>query len=207
MLTCRRRWNAYVALVRSVNPAGQLVQYPGSPAIAAKILHASHRLHLFELHPDDARRLARWAGRDRRIKVEQGDGFAALKAILPPIEKRALVMIDPPYEVKSDYTTVVSALQLATRKFATGIYALWYPLLERESVGVLVKKLEAMPVKSLLVELPVQAAAAEGMYGSGMFIINPPWTLQQQLESCLPYLQTVLASSDARPWRMCTSNA
>ena len=74
-------------------------------------------------------------------------------------------------------------------------------------MGVLVKKLEAMPVKSLLVELPVQAAAGEGMYGSGMFIINPPWVLQQQLESCLPYLQTVLASADAQPWRMCSSNA
>lgn len=198
---------SYVTLVRTVNPAGQLVQYPGSPSIAAKILHASHRLQLFELHPDDARRLARWAAHDRRIKVEQGDGIAALKAILPPIERRALVMIDPPYEVKTDYTTVVSALQLATRKFATGVYALWYPLLAREAVSTLVKKLEAMPVQSLLVELPVQAAAGEGMYGSGMFIVNPPWVLQQQLESCLPYLQTVLASSDAQPWRMCRSNA
>ena len=90
---------------------------------------------MFELHPDDAKRLARWAEHDRRMKVEQGDGFAALKAILPPIEKRALVMIDPPYEVKTDYATVVSALQLATRKFATGVYAVWYPLLERESCG------------------------------------------------------------------------
>jgi len=195
---------SYVSLMRSFNPAGRLVQYPGSPAIAAKILHAGHRLQLFELHPDDAKRLARWAEHDRRIKVEEGDGFVALKAILPPVEKRALVMIDPPYEVKTDYSTVVSALQLAVKKFATAVYALWYPLLQRESVGALVKKLETMPVNSLLVELPVQAAAGEGMYGSGMFVINPPWVLQQQLENCLPYLHNVLASSEAQPWRVWT---
>ncbi len=197
--------NSYVALVRSFNTAGKLLQYPGSPAIAAKLLHAGHRLHLCELHPEDGDRLERWAARDRRIKVQPSDGFAALKALLPPLEKRALVMIDPPYEVKTDYTAVLSALQLATRKFATGVYALWYPLLEREAVGALVKKLEAMPVKSLLVELPVKAAAEEGMVGSGMFIINPPWVLQQQLQSCLPYLQEVLASPGAQSWRMCSS--
>jgi len=197
--------DSYVAVVRGSNPAGELLQYPGSPAIAAKILHADHRLQLFELHPDDANRLERWAGRDRRIRIHKDDGFAALKALLPPLEKRALVMIDPSYEVKTDYATALSALQLAVKKFATGVYALWYPLLEREEVAVLVKKLEALPVKSLLVELPVQAAAGEGMYGSGMFIINPPWTLQQQLQSCLPYLQAVLASPDAQPWRLRSS--
>ncbi len=74
-------------------------------------------------------------------------------------------------------------------------------------MGALVKKLEALPVKSLLVELPVQAAAGEGMYGSGMFIINPPWVLQQQLQGCLPYLHSVLASPGAQPWRVCSSNA
>ncbi len=197
----------YVALVRGFNPAGELVQYPGSPAIAARILHASHRLQLFELHPDDADRLERWAGRDRRIKIQKDDGFAALKAILPPLEKRALVMIDPSYEIKTDYAIALSALQLASKKFATGVFALWYPLLDRELVTTLVKKLEALPVKSLLVELPVQAATGEGMYGSGMFIINPPWILQQELETCLPYLQAVLASPDAQPWRICSSGA
>jgi 23S rRNA (adenine2030-N6)-methyltransferase len=186
--------DSYVTLVRSFNPANRLLQYPGSPAIAAKILHPSQRLQLFELHPDDVNRLSRLAERDRRIRVQNSDGFVALKALLPPIEKRALVMIDPPYEVKTDYTTVLSTLLMATRKFATGVYTLWYPLLERESVHELVKKLEAFPVKSLLVELPVQAAMEKGMYGSGMFI----------MEDCLPYLQSVLANADAQPWRVCS---
>jgi 23S rRNA (adenine2030-N6)-methyltransferase len=193
----------YVDIVRGFNPGGGLLQqYPGSPAIAAKILHAGDRLQLFELHPDDAGRLRQWAGRDRRIKVQQADGFAALKAVLPPVEKRALVMIDPPYEIKTDYTTAVAVLKMACKKFATGVYALWYPLLDREQVVAMVKKLQAMPVKYLRVELPVQTAAEQGMYGSGMFVINPPWVLQQQLESCLPFLQSALASAGAEPWQL-----
>jgi 23S rRNA (adenine2030-N6)-methyltransferase len=195
----------YVTLVRAFNPTNELTRYPGSPAIAASILRAGQRLQLFELHPDDAGRLQRWAASDRRIKVQQEDGFAALKSMLPPTERRALVMIDPPYELKSDYKSAIGALQLGCKKFATGVYALWYPLLEREEVSVLVKKLEAMPVKSLLVELPVQAASSEGMYGSGMFVINPPWVLQQQLQGCLPYLRDLLASPGAQPWRLCVA--
>ncbi|MEZ5571490.1 MAG: 23S rRNA (adenine(2030)-N(6))-methyltransferase RlmJ [Halioglobus sp.] len=192
----------YVNVVRRFNAGGELVHYPGSPSIAATILQAAHRLQLYELHPGDASRLGKWAARDRRIRVHQEDGFAALNAILPPVERRALVMIDPPYEVKADYATAVATLQRACKKFATGVYALWYPLLQRDEVKTLVKKLESMPVKSLLVELPVQPKATGGMYGSGMFVINPPWVLQQQLESCLPYLQTVLADQDAEPWRV-----
>jgi 23S rRNA (adenine2030-N6)-methyltransferase len=192
----------YVDLVRSFNSSDKLQHYPGSPAIAAHILGATHRLQLFELHPDDADCLRQWSATDRRVSVAQEDGFAALKAILPPLEKRALVMIDPPYEVKTDYAKVVATLQQACKKFATGVYALWYPLLAREEVPLLVKKLEALPVKSLLVELSVRPAAAGGMTGSGMFVINPPWLLQQQLEVCLPWLQSVLAEPGAAPWRM-----
>jgi 23S rRNA (adenine2030-N6)-methyltransferase len=193
---------AYLDVVRSFNPTSQLKQYPGSPAIAAHILHSSHRMQLFELHGADASRLQHWAERDRRINVRQEDGFAALKAILPPIERRALVMIDPPYEIKSDYQKVVATLRLASKKFSTGVYALWYPILDREEVGHLVKQLEAMAVRSLLVELHVQSATTEGMYGSGMFVINPPWRLHEQLKECLPYLQYVLAAPDALPFRL-----
>jgi 23S rRNA (adenine2030-N6)-methyltransferase len=192
---------AYVDVIRAGNTTGELRYYPGSPSIAASILHANHRLQLYELHPDDAARLDRWAARDRRVRMQKEDGFAALGAILPPPEKRALVMIDPPYEIKTDYAKTVAALRLALKKFATGVYVLWYPLLARAEVGTLVKKLEALPVKSLLVELPV-AAAGQGMYGSGIFVINPPWVLEEQLRHCLPYLHDALASPDAQPWRM-----
>jgi len=191
----------YLGVVRMFNPGGELRHYPGSPAIAAAILHRAHRLQVYELHPDDAGRLEAWAARDRRVRVYREDGFAALRAILPPPEKRALVMIDPPYEVKSDYAVAVATLRGALKKFATGVYVLWFPLLAREEARVLVKKLEAMPVKSLLVELPVQAAG-QGMQGSGLFVVNPPWTLEQQLRDCLPYLRELLASPYAPPWRL-----
>jgi 23S rRNA (adenine2030-N6)-methyltransferase len=192
---------AYVNVIRASNTTGELRYYPGSPSIAASILHASHRLQLYEIHPDDATRLERWAVRDRRVRMQREDGFAALGAILPPPEKRALVMIDPPYEIKTDYAATVAALRLALKKFATGVYVLWYPLLTRPEVGTLVKKLEALPVKSLLVELPV-AAVGQGMHGSGIFVINPPWVLEEQLRHCLPYLHDALAGAGAAPWRI-----
>ncbi len=196
---------AYLDVVRSFNLTSQLTLYPGSPAIAAHLLRSSHRLQLFELHSTDVIGLQHWARSDRRISVKQEDGFAALKAILPPIERRALVMIDPPYEVKSDYQTVFTTLRLACKKFSNGVFALWYPLLDKEDVRLLVKRLEAMTVRFLLVELPVQSATSEGMYGSGMFVINPPWRLQEQLAACLPYLQQALADSDAEPFRLLES--
>ena len=192
----------YVNMVRSFNPSSELLHYPGSPAIAASILGTAHRLQLFELHPDDASGLDDWVGRDRRIKVQQADGFSALKAILPPPERRALVLIDPPYEVKTDYDTAISALEVGCKKFATGVYALWYPLLDRDDVSAFVERLKMMPVKSLLVEFPVQPLTGEGMRGSGMFIVNPPWILQQQLENCLPYLHAALAEPGAPLWSM-----
>ncbi|MDG2047540.1 MAG: 23S rRNA (adenine(2030)-N(6))-methyltransferase RlmJ [Halioglobus sp.] len=190
----------YVDVVRSFNASSELLFYPGSPAIASAILGAAHRLQFFELHPADASILGGWVGRDRRIKVAQADGFLALKAILPPPERRAFVMIDPPYEVKTDYDRAISALENSCKKFATGVYALWYPLLDRDDVSGFVKKLKAMPVKSLLVEFPVQSLTGDGMRGSGLFIVNPPWILHKQLEDCLPYLHTALAESGASPW-------
>jgi 23S rRNA (adenine2030-N6)-methyltransferase len=196
---------AYLNVVRSVNPTGQLIMYPGSPAVASQLLLPEHRLQLFELHSTDAVGLQQWAQKDRRISVKQEDGFAALKAILPPIERRALVMIDPPYEVKSDYRQVLDTLQGACKKFANGIFAVWYPLLDRQEVTHLVKRLEAMPVKYLLAELPVHSASDGDMYGSGMFVINPPWRLYEQLAACLPYLQQTLAAPGATPYRLIDS--
>lgn len=192
----------YVDMVRSFNVAGELLHYPGSPAIAARILGAADRLQLFELHPDEASTLSQWIGRDRRVKLQQADGFSALKAILPPPERRAFVMIDPPYEVKTDYARAIAALQLGHKKFATGVYALWYPLLDRDDVAAFLKNLELLSIKSLAVEFPVQSMKGQGMRGSGMFIVNPPWMLQQELEACLPYLHAALANDSAPLWSL-----
>ncbi len=191
----------YVELVRQLNPGGKLRFYPGSPWIAAKLMRADDRLRAFDLHPADFDLLQQhFAAEKRRVKIEQSDGFAALKALLPPPPRRGLVLIDPPYEEKQDYQRVTSALQEALKRFETGCYAVWYPLLQRPEPGQLVEKLKRLPAKGWLhASLAIQAPAADGfgMHGSGMFIINPPWTLQAVLATVLPYLKSALAQDAA----------
>lgn len=191
----------YVNLVRQLNPDGKLRYYPGSPWIAAQVMRADDRLRAFDLHPADAELLQdNFASDKRRVKVEQADGFAALKALLPPPPRRGLVLIDPPYEEKQDYQRVTAALQEAFKRFETGCYAVWYPLLQRPEPEQLVEKLKRLPIKSWLhVNLAIHAPAADGfgMHGSGMFIINPPWTLKATLAMILPWLKSALAQDAA----------
>ncbi|MCX7627004.1 MAG: 23S rRNA (adenine(2030)-N(6))-methyltransferase RlmJ [Methylophilaceae bacterium] len=187
----------YVALVRGMNPDGALRLYPGSPRVAQGCMREGDRLRLFELHPADVQSLRenfRAAG--RQVKVEQADGFAGLKAVLPPPPRRGLVLIDPPYEDKQDYRRVPEALQLALQRFATGMYAVWYPMLQRTPWKTLVKALQRLPAKGWLhVGLAVQTPAADGfgMYGSGMLVLNPPWTLHATLGEVMPFLVEALA--------------
>ena len=186
----------YVELVKSLNPDGQLRLYPGSPLIALQAMRADDRLRLFELHPSDSKLLQEnFADAGKRAVIQQTDGFAALKSVLPPPPRRALVLIDPPFEDKSDYQTVISALQEALKRFATGIYAIWYPHLQRHEVNELTARLKTLPVKSWLhAGINVQTPSTDGfgMHGSSMFILNPPWTLQQELQEILPWLVQVL---------------
>jgi 23S rRNA (adenine2030-N6)-methyltransferase len=186
----------YVDLVRGLNPDGVLRLYPGSPWVAQQALRTEDRLRLFELHPADFKLLTdnfREAG--RRVKVEQADGFTALKALLPPPSRRGLVLIDPSYEEKQDYQRVPAALVEALKRFETGIYAVWYPLLQRPESHQFAEKLKRLPVKSWLhVSLTVNTPAADGfgMHGSGMFVLNPPWTLHTTLKQVMPWLVRVL---------------
>lgn len=192
---------AYVDLVRAYNAEGAaegaLRVYPGSPHIAAHLLREQDRHRLFELHPTDFALLQNNTAHLRKQAVIQGiDGFAGLKSVLPPAPRRALVLIDPPYEDKTDYRRVVRSLEDALQRFATGIYAVWYPKLQRPEVRELLSGLKALPAKSWLhVSLTVQAPSLDGfgMHGSGMFVLNPPWTLVQDLQAGLPYLAKVLA--------------
>jgi len=127
--------------------------------------------------------------------MQTADGFGALKALLPPPPRRALVLIDPPYEDKQDYQRVVSVLREGLKRFSTGVYAVWYPQLQRAEARQLPEQLKKLPVKSWLhVALSVQAPGADGfgMHGSGMFILNPPWTLHAELQQVMPYLVKVL---------------
>jgi len=182
----------YVSLVKHFNPEGQLKLYPGSPMVALELLRKQDRMRLFELHPSDHNLLQQnFEGYDMQVLIQQNDGFGALKALLPPPPRRALVLIDPPYEDKQDYQRVVSALQEGLKRFANGVYAIWYPQLQRNEARQLPVQLKQLPVKSWLhVALSVQGLSEDGfgMHGSGMFILNPPWLLHGVLEKVMPYL-------------------
>jgi len=190
----------YVDLVRAFNKEGALKRYPGSPWFADQLLREADRLRLFELHSTDLRFLQnnfRQGG--RRVTVTAGDGFAGLKALLPPPPRRALVLIDPSYETKDDYLKVGQAMEDALKRFATGTYAVWYPCLARAESRRLPEKLRAIAGKNWLdAKLMVGKPGADGfgMYGSGMFVVNPPWTLAATLQETLPWLASALTHGE-----------
>ncbi|WP_313953814.1 23S rRNA (adenine(2030)-N(6))-methyltransferase RlmJ [Accumulibacter sp.] len=186
----------YVELVRGVNPSGGLKVYPGSPDFALWTTRAQDRLRLFELHSRDVLRLREhFASFGTRVMVEHSDGFAGLKALLPPPPRRALVLIDPAYEDKHDYDRVIHALKDCLQRFPGGTYLLWYPQLTRLEAHDLPLRLKRLPASNWLhVTLRVRTPAADGfgMHGSGLFVINPPWTLQGTLQEVMPWLVEVL---------------
>ncbi len=199
----------YVQLVKDLNPNGKLRYYPGSPYCAYRILREQDRLRLFELHPSDitilqdnfhkleqARREENRGGtRGKRALIQRGDGFAGLKALLPPPSRRGLILIDPPYEVKDDYRRVRDTMADALTRFATGTYAIWYPILQRMESRQLPDKLKRLPMHSWLhASLSIGAPSPDGfgLHSSGMFVVNPPWTLEKALQDVLPYLVEVL---------------
>jgi len=187
----------YVDLVRRLNPDRRLQAYPGSPFIALWTMREQDRLRLFELHSKDARLLQEnFQDAGKQVIVESGDGFAGLKSLLPPPSRRALVLIDPSYEDKQDYERVFHALKDALTRFPGGTYALWYPQLTRLDAHELPQRLKRLPVKSWLhVALRVSTPSKDGfgMHGSGMFVLNPPWTLHATLASVMPFLAETLA--------------
>ncbi|NOT83012.1 MAG: 23S rRNA (adenine(2030)-N(6))-methyltransferase RlmJ [Gallionella sp.] len=182
----------YVALVKRINADGEMKLYPGSPLVALELLREQDKMRLFELHPTDSELLhENFSGYGSQVLMQTADGFGALKSLLPPPPRRALVLIDPPYEDKQDYQRVVSAVNEGLKRFANGVYAVWYPQLQRAEAQQLPAQLKQLPVKSWLhVALSVQALSEDGfgMYGSGMFILNPPWLLHGVLQEVMPYL-------------------
>ena len=186
----------YLAQVRAVNPGGVLRCYPGSARIAAQMLREKDRLRLFELHSTESRGLQEYfchAG--PRVIVQAGDGFDGLKSLLPPPSRRGLVLIDPSYEDKRDYLRVRDPLRDALQRFATGVYAVWYPVVQRRESHQLPAMLKKLPARNWLhAGLTVKAPSADGygLHGSGMFVLNPPWTLPGMLRKTLPCLAGVL---------------
>ncbi|MFD2272251.1 23S rRNA (adenine(2030)-N(6))-methyltransferase RlmJ [Undibacterium arcticum] len=201
----------YVNLIKALNPSGKMRYYPGSPYCAEKIMREEDRLRLFELHPSEGKILRenfrkleahaaaqghRPAARGKRVMIHQGDGFVGLKALLPPPSRRGLILIDPPYEDKMDYRRVKDTLADALVRFSTGTYAVWYPLLQRMESRQFADKLKQLPAGGgwLNVTLSISGPAPDGfgLHSSGMFILNPPWTLEPMLRELMPYLVSAL---------------
>ena len=186
----------YLSQVKTANSDGALRAYPGSPQIALQMLRSQDHLQLFELHTTESKLLQKhFAKAGRRVSVKAVDGFAGLKAVLPPSSRRGLVLIDPSYEDKEDYGKVVAAMHDALQRFATGVYAIWYPQIERQDAQDLPSQLRQLVQGNWLqVSLTVKAPAKDGLglHGSGMFIFNPPWKLGAALHAALPALVKLL---------------
>jgi 23S rRNA (adenine2030-N6)-methyltransferase len=185
----------YVELVRTLNPPRKLKAYPGSPWLARACMRSQDRLWLHELHPADYALLEReFATGEVPVRASNEDGFAALKALLPPEPRRALVLLDPSYELREDYARLPEALGQALRRFASGIYMVWYPMIPRREARELPSRLASLaPGRWLRAELVVCAAGApHGLFGSGVCVINPPYTLEATLRESLPVLVTLL---------------
>jgi 23S rRNA (adenine2030-N6)-methyltransferase len=184
----------YLDIVGDINRNGALARYPGSPLIARKLFRPQDRLSALELHPADYRKLRDQFVDDVQVRVTELDGWLALGAYVPPKEKRGLVLIDPPFEEPGEFTRLVDGLMKAHKKWATGLYALWYPLKEPREVNAFIADLKATGIaKMLRAELLVAPALAGTFYGSGLILVNPPFTLEGELNIILPALGAVLA--------------
>jgi 23S rRNA (adenine2030-N6)-methyltransferase len=185
----------YLNAVAAFNRSGQLRYYPGSPLIARELLRPQDMLQLTELHPSDFPLLRAEFQNDKRATVARGDGYQQLKAKLPPTSRRGLILIDPPYEMKTDYQAVVTGISEGYRRFATGVYALWYPVVLRQQIKRMFHELEATGIRRILqIELAIRPDSDQrGMTASGMIVINPPWKLEKQMAALLPWLHRKLA--------------
>jgi 23S rRNA (adenine2030-N6)-methyltransferase len=187
----------FATLVQSFNSPNNLNLYPGSPKVSQYYLRKHDQLRLFELHPSDYTILNDnfRNNSNKQTIIEMQDGFKGLKSSLPPKTKRGVIIIDPPYEEKHDYLRVVHAIEDSLKRFATGTYIIWYPLLQRNEPLEMIAGLRQLNINNWLnttLEVTTPSQDGFGMYGSGIFIINPPWTLPTSLKESLPILKQLL---------------
>jgi 23S rRNA (adenine2030-N6)-methyltransferase len=192
----------YLAVVRAENTA-QLLRYPGSPQLVRRLIRNQDRMQLSELHSTDFSSLQQLFAGDKSVSVAKEDGLQTLLKKLPPIQRRGLVLIDPSYEVKADYRKVIDSLIKAHQHFANGCYALWYPVIDRQVTETMLQRLADSGIRrQLRIEHCVKAdGAVRGMTGSGMLLINPPWPLEEQANSLLPWLNQLLTDNQGH-WQI-----
>ena len=205
----RAQWSAmapYLGVIEEMNSDGQLHYYPGSPELSRRLAREQDKLALMELHNNEVDDLRTNMGYDPRVAVHHRDGFEGLVALLPPTPRRGLVLIDPPYELKEDYFAVVDTLKKAQKRWATGIYALWYPILgeEADKSRDMLRAIKRENFGNVLVaELEVAGQTTDwGMNGSGMLIVSPPWLLDEQIEAFLKPLCAKLAQGAGAQYKV-----
>ncbi len=212
----------YLQQIGHFNSSGQARIYPGSPALMARLLRqdARDRLKLFEMHPTDSPVLAGNMAQlalGRAVQVSREDGFEALRKLLPPPasssgSRRAMVLIDPSYEIKSDYAKVSSSIQDSLKRFATGTYLIWYPIIARPEAHELPRRLRTLANQARRSWLNATLAIGKGQAGdtglsaSGMFLINPPFTLAEQLRTALAMVGPALARGVGKGWQVETGS-
>lgn len=184
----------YFEVIERYSPPGAPPHYPGSPLIAQHFMRPQDRAWLFELHPRDHERLKEVIGDDSRVEIRQADGFARMIRLLPPPSRRGLVLIDPSYELKTDYETVVETIHDAHRRFSNGIYALWYPVVDRRRIDQLETDFVSSGMRNIQrFELGLKADTDSlGMTACGMIVVNPPWVLMEKLRPILGKLANTL---------------
>ncbi|NIF84419.1 23S rRNA (adenine(2030)-N(6))-methyltransferase RlmJ [Comamonas sp. Tr-654] len=192
----------YLQLVRRFNQGNAIRNYPGSPFISQALLRGHDRLKAFELHPTDMRSLTGNMAQlevRRQVAILHEDGFEGVKKFLPPPSRRALLLCDPSYELKTDYGRVLDMVADSLKRFPTGTYAVWYPIIPRPEAHDLPKRLKTMATKAgkswLHATLTVKSNKTSergGLPASGMFLINPPFNLKEQLKPAMPQLTQLL---------------
>ena len=194
----------YLEVIDALNERGRLTLYPGSPALTRAWLRPQDRLIACELEPQAAAALGRNLRGDPRIKALALDGWTALAAYVPPTERRGLVLVDPPFEQDSDFSRLAQGLATAHRKWATGIYLLWYPIKGRPEPDALAKRLRKSGIGRILrAELTVVPLSdPTRLNGSGLILVNPPWTLEGELSILLPALAGILGRAGKGSFRL-----
>ncbi|MDU0113756.1 23S rRNA (adenine(2030)-N(6))-methyltransferase RlmJ [Psychrosphaera aquimarina] len=191
----------YVDAVRRFNIESECTEldvYPGSPWFALDQIPLEGKTFFHELHPADFELLRQFVRTNRYRKAIKGDGFSESIGLFPPPSKRGVVIVDPPYEMKEDYQRVVEYIETMYKRFSGGVYMIWYPVVDRYRINKMEQQLIKSGIKNMqLFELNVSADTEErGMTGSGMILINPPWTLKAEMETVLPYLVSTLTNNE-----------
>lgn len=176
-------------------PGGALRRYPGSPRLVRAALRPGDRFVACELHPQDALTLKREFAGDQAVDVRQADGYHTLKAMLPPVERRGLMLIDPPFEAADEFDKLSRAVRHALRRFAIGCYAIWYPIKDDQAVAGFVAGLAGL--KAMTLELRLSPSADGKLSACGLAVINPPWKFDEAMAEALPWVGAALGATPA----------